>query len=283
MSSSEASSSHCEEEIPDSSVHSDISKQLLKDGVIYYESLLVENNLIAKTSSNTLSEDAILLGQELYDKTWDILNEKKFITDEELIHVQEECREGNFTAVEDDSSDEYVPDEKKCKIAEHIPLEYKIKVLNIAKAHPHWKLETLQKNGCSHLKRMDHLKVWRKDVECGGSQYDKFYVIDTWTYDRFVEARQNYKQVTTRNLQQWALAAASQFPDIKFKASERWVNKFKQRHNICQRKITKFVSEKEMYTIEEILASAETFRIQTKRLISDFDGDFIINTDQTGT
>lgn len=168
-------------------------------------------------------------------------------------------------------------------MADYIPLEYKIKVLNIAKAHPTWKLETLQKHGCGHLKRMDHLKLWKKDVEQGGTRFDKFHVIDSWTYDRFVEMRRNYKQVTTRNLQQWALAAASQFPDLQFKASDRWVTKFKQRHNICQRKITRFVSERETYSMETILSSAETFRLQTKQLISKFNSDFIINTDQTGT
>ncbi|XP_044579951.1 uncharacterized protein LOC123262029 isoform X1 [Cotesia glomerata] len=128
---------------------------------------------------------------------------------------------------------------------------------------------------------MDHLKVWEKDVEHGGTKFDKYYVIDSWTYDRFVEARQNYQQVTTRNLQQWALAAASQFLNLQFTASDPWVKKFKQRHNIRQRKITKFVTDKEVHTMPEIIASAEMFRIQTKQLISNFDSDFVINTDQT--
>ncbi|XP_025832862.1 uncharacterized protein LOC108734939 [Agrilus planipennis] len=282
MASSEASGSHSVEEIPDSSLHSDFSKQRLKDGVVYYENLLLENDLIMESSSDTLSEDAMLIGRELYNSTLDVLSEKKFISDEELIHAQEECIEGNFEAIADDSHDDYVPDEKKFKKSDFITLEYKIKVLNVAKAHPTWKLDTLQKHGCGHLKRMDHLKVWEKDVEQGGTKFDKFHVIDSWTYDRFVEMRRNYKQVTTRNLQQWALAAASQFPDLQFKASNRWVAKFKQRHNICQRKITRFVSEKETYSIETILASAETFRLQTKQLISNFNSDFIINTDQTG-
>lgn len=279
----EASSAHSVEKTPVSSLHSDLWKQLLKDGVVYYENLLLENDLIAKKSSDTLSEDAMLLGRELYNTTLDVLNEKKFISDEELIHAQEECIEGNFEAVEDDSIDDYVPDEKKRKMADYIPLEYKIKVLNIAKAHPTWKLETLQKHGCGHLKRMDDLKLWKKDVEQGGTRFDKFHVIDSWTYDRFVEMRRNYKQVTTRNLQQWALAAASQFPDLQFKASDRWVTKFKQRHNIRQRKITRFVSNRETNSMETILSSAEVFRLQTKRLISNFNSDFIINTDQTGT
>ncbi|KAF5299773.1 hypothetical protein FQA39_LY11443 [Lamprigera yunnana] len=82
------------------------------------------------------------------------------------------------------------------------------------------------------------------------------------TYDRFAESQQNNQQVTTRNLQQWALAAASQFENFDFKALNSWVEKFKHRHRIGQRKITKYVSEKESATIEETLASAENFRTQ---------------------
>lgn len=40
------------------------------------------------------------------------------------------------------------------------------------------------------------------------------------------------------------------------------MTKYKNKHGICQRKITKFVSKKEAATIEEILASAATFQKQ---------------------
>jgi len=107
-------------------------------------------------------------------------------------------------------------------------------------------------------------------------------MIDCWTYDRFVEARANYKQGTTRNLQQWALIAASQFQDFSFKAFDTWVMKFKKQHRIRQRKITKYVTAKETATIYEILVAADIFRGQTLKLIPNFHKDFIINTDQTG-
>ena len=57
---------------------------------------------------------------------------------------------------------------------------------------------------------------------------------------------------------------------------------FKQKHGIRRRKITKYISRKETLSIEDMLASAEPFRIQTLRLIQNFNGDFVINTDQTG-
>lgn len=165
---------------------------------------------------------------------------------------------------------------------DYVPLDYKIMVVNLAKAHPTWSLKSLQSKGASRLKHMRDLKIWEQHIKNGGTRKDKYNTIDSWTYDRFVEARCCNQQITTRNLQQWALAAASQFPELEFKASESWVIDFKQRHKIRQRKITRFVSEKETATQEEILAAADKFRLQTRALIPQYDKDFVINTDQTG-
>lgn len=142
--------------------------------------------------------------------------------------------------------------------------------------------EESTKKGCSRLKRMKDLAKWKKHIKSGGTMIDKYAIIDSWTYDRFTEARQIYQQVTTRNLQQWALSAASQFKNFEFKASNSWVERFKRKHRICQRKITKYVSKRESVTIEKTLASAENFRLQTRDLIPKFNPNFVINTDQTG-
>ncbi|GFX55703.1 HTH CENPB-type domain-containing protein [Trichonephila clavipes] len=142
--------------------------------------------------------------------------------------------------------------------------------------------EKSAKKGGSRLKRMDQLKIWEEQIRRGGSTKDKYTTIDKWTHDRFVEARQSNQQVTTRNLQQWALAAASQFPNLEFKASEAWVKIFKRKHRIRQRKITKFVLERETATMEETHAAAEKFRLHTRALIPNYDKDFDLNTDQTG-
>lgn len=40
-------------------------------------------------------------------------------------------------------------------------------------------------------------------VNTGGNKYDKFPVINSWTYDHYVPVtRQNYEQVITRNMQE---------------------------------------------------------------------------------
>lgn len=70
--------------------------------------------------------------------------------------------------------------------------------------------------------------------------------------------------------------------DFTFSASKSWVTRFKCKYRIRQRKITRFVSNKEVASFEEILQAAEKFRTQTKAIMPNFNFDFIINTDQTG-
>lgn len=278
-----AGSSGLVEDITEDSLHSDKSKLLLKDAVTYFNALLVENDLITSEGSPSISHEAMLIAQKLYENVIDLMSENEIVIDEELLHENEVCEEVEFEEnKKDDSSDEYEPPEKKSKELDYIPLEYKIKCINIAKAHPQWSLKALQSKGCHRLKKKEYLSRWEEEIKKGGSVFDKYSAIDSWTYDRFVEARDNFQQVTTRNVQQWALAAAAQYENFDFKASNRWVARFKQQHGIRQRKVTKFVSRKETVTLEETLAAAETFRLQTRDLIPDFDKEYIINTDQTG-
>lgn len=177
-----------------------------------------------------------------------------------FIHIDEEDVEGLFLTSSEKSGDVFTfdddwvkPKEKKRKDVEYISLDYKTKIISLAKTNPTWTLQTLQKKGGSRLKRKDHLKRWGEDVKKDGTNADKLHIIDTWTYDRFVEARQNNNQVTTRYLQQWALAAVNQFQSnsFSFRASKRWVTTFKKRHKIRQRKIIKYVNEKECISLEE--------------------------------
>lgn len=254
---STAQTSACLEE----SVRNDIAKLRLKDAVVYYEELLVNNDMIASQASTVISEEAILMGEEIYNRTMEMLNEKNFIVCDELFMNDEPVEESSYEEVGSSSSEGYQPEEKKSK-SEYIPLEYKVKVVNISKSHPTWTLKTLHKRGCSRLKRVDFLPKWEEQIKSGGTAFDKYATIDSWTSDRFQEARKNCQQVTTRNLQQWDLSAASQFHDFEFKALETWVREFKRKHGIRQPKITKYVSETENITVEETLAAAENFRIQ---------------------
>lgn len=142
------------ENIPEDSLHSEASKLLLKDAVVFFERLLAENDFIAPTSSTIISHDAMLMGREIFESTLQMLAEKVLISDEELIHMNEEVNDEAFEEVEGEySSDEHEPPEKKPRETEHYSIDYKIKCINIAKAHPTWSLKSLQRHGCHRLKK----------------------------------------------------------------------------------------------------------------------------------
>lgn len=72
-----------------------------------------------------------------------------------------------------------------------------------------------------------------------------------------MEAQENLQQVTTRNLQQWA--AASQFENFHFKTSLSWMKRFKKNHRIRQRKITRYISKREIITCEKFWLQQNNF------------------------
>lgn len=163
-------------------------------------------------------------------------------------------------------------------------LEYKMKAVAYAEEHPKYSLAMLQNQGFRKLKRKSELVRWKKDIEEEGTFIDKMKIIVLEVWEKFQEAQENYEQVTTRTLQQWAMWAA--FPLITekfhFGASIEWIKKFKRKYRIRQRKITKFIGKTELSTMEDVLKAATNFQKETNVLISRFRQDFVINTDQTG-
>jgi len=124
-------------------LNEEFAKLQLKGAVVYMDKLLEENNLITPEPLSTISYESMLIGEEMYHNAVQMIAEKKLITDEELIAIHEADENNFFRELEyNDSdcedSDEYQPDEKKAKQVEYIPLDYKVKVVNIAKQHPNW-------------------------------------------------------------------------------------------------------------------------------------------------
>ena len=136
----------------------------------------------------------------------------------------------------------------------------------------------------SKLKRKETLEKWKQNVKYGGNKFDKMTVINSETYERFKDARENHEQVTTRISQQWAMAVA--FPllneNFSFIASLSWARNFKRKYMIRQRKVTKFISRNDVASLEDTVAAAENFQKQTRVLMPKFLLRFVINTDQSG-
>ncbi|GBN12428.1 hypothetical protein AVEN_68451-1 [Araneus ventricosus] len=75
-----ASVSEVEDGTTQESLYSEVSKLRLKDAVIYYQGLLAQNNLISSESSASISHEAMLMGEEIFQNTLVILAEKIIIS-----------------------------------------------------------------------------------------------------------------------------------------------------------------------------------------------------------
>lgn len=165
---------------------------------------------------------------------------------------------------------------------DYIPINYKIKVINLVRENPNWKIASIRAFGGSRLTRLDQLTRWKKDIASGGTKIDKYSVIDKWVFDRFKERRENGIPVHTRDLRLWGLQAAAQFDDLYFTASQGWIVKFKARHRIRMRKITKLIKPTERKSADDLGKSAKEFQKDCAEIIPKYDPDHVINTDQTG-
>lgn len=161
-------------------------------------------------------------------------------------------------------------------------MQDKLNVLATVRDHPKWNLKTLQNHGCSKLVRMDELTKWKKHVIAGGTRYDKLHAVNEFVYQQFLETRAENRPVNTRTLQEWALQKSQHFPNFEFSASQSWVEKFKNKHRIRQRAVTRYIKPSEHKSVIDVKQKAEQFQKECFKDISNFDLRFVLNTDQMG-
>lgn len=173
-----------------------IAKSRLTNALSHFKILFLKNNIIVPEVSPTIPADAKTIGEKLYQCTVKMSGKQKFVSDEEFILSHESDDESLFHEVEDDSlkDEDYEPEEEKRSV-DYIPLRTKVKVLRIVKEHPTWSLRSLRRKGCSRLKRKSEIKRWEKHIKAGGTKFDKYSIIDSWTYDRCEKARKNGESV----------------------------------------------------------------------------------------
>jgi hypothetical protein len=173
---------------------------------------------------------------------------------------------------------EVIPDKNE------VTVQRKEEILQLVKAHPNWSLATLQRRGAAELKHLRYVGVWQRQVNSGGTIFEKYAAIDGFVWEQFVEARNELQSISQSTLRGWAMQKAQSFsdPTFKFTASQGWIHDFKSRHSISSRKITKITSKSELKSQEMIMRSAEKFRIEFEEKSKLFSPQFILNTDQTG-
>lgn len=242
-----------------------------------------------------------LMGERIAEVVKDVINNFSFEVQDELYFQEEVIFQGEIEEPDvpmndieeldamSDSDEESFPSSgenyslsKDRNYHSSVPLELKKKVVEMARQHPTWSFATLRKRGGSALSRYSQIKEWERDIISGGNLIEKYQIIDERVFERFVEMRDSRKPVTTFLLKHLACAVAMQIGCTSFTASDSWVKKFKNRHNIRQRKITRFIKSKAGLDMKQIENNAEKFQKRLFSVIQKYDPRFVINSDQTG-
>jgi Tc5 transposase C-terminal domain/Tc5 transposase DNA-binding domain len=241
-----------------------------------------------------------LYAEKVFDSILEIMDEFVVEEDEELQLPElfdEQCfpeSMSDYSSSESEGTDDdaakndpkYKPERKKRKRVDsgEVPIERKILIVETADKKPNWSWETLKKKGSfPEITNRNSVARYRKQVE-KKTRLQLCREIDQHVLDQVKECRKTFKILRASHLRIFAMQKYIQLntPSFIFKASQSWVTKFKKRHRISSRKITKLVSRREIREEEEILESARAFQSDILALSDKFNPDDIVNTDQCG-
>jgi hypothetical protein len=120
-----------------------------------------------------------------------------------------------------------------------------------------------------HFKRVkdkSYIYRFRRYIEAKGTARQKFDQIGSFVYDSFMKARSQLLSVHNIDLRRWAMKKAVELSDHIFIDSDYWIYRFKKRHNIFSRKVTKLLTEREVENKDVIKKSADDFVTSVKKL-----------------
>lgn len=142
-------------------------------------------------------------------------------------------------------------------------------------------LSSVQKS-FKKVKSTRQLYRWKKYVEKGGSNRDKWLEIAEHVLCKFSAAMDNNRIVHDVDIRRWALEANAIVKLENFKASEHWIAQFKNSNRIISRKITKFVGRTYGQEKENLETVATNFINSVKPYIELCGAENVYNADESG-
>lgn len=128
------------------------------------------------------------------------------------------------------------------------------------------------------------LRRWAHNINQGGTYKEKLTKIAQYTLNNFMDALNKNLPIHDMDIRRWALRAReiTEMPADRFKASDTWVREFKNRHRIVSRKITKYVTRKQLSDTESLQKSAAEFIELVKTHMTTVGAENTFNSDQSG-
>lgn len=217
-------------------------------------------------------------------------NELDVMTEESL-DFREEFKEHNARIIEDIDlhtlpEDPEPPTNECIKDDEPVSFEYKRRAVEFwrdTKFKKNRSLDSVQKR-FRKVTSDRQLRRWAHQINQGGTYREKIARICDYTLENFKAAIESNLIVHDNDLRRWALQGQKLLGhiDIRFRASETWVKKFKLAHRIVSRKINKFITKKSVENREELHRKEIEFVAKIKKLISRVGLKNVFNSDQSG-
>jgi hypothetical protein len=189
---------------------------------------------------------------------------------------------------DDNDDDDYYDDsDKRDKFIKQFSLEYMKNVVQFYDEQIRKRKRTKTsfsnvQNRYKRVKDKNYIRRFRKYIESQGTKQGKLNQIDSFVYNSFDNARQQLLSVHDIDLKRWGLQKGSELGDKTFTASNHWLYEFKKRHNIVSRKITKLVTKRDVLDKDIINKSADDFVCDAGKVISNYNPNYVLNTDQSG-
>lgn len=217
-------------------------------------------------------------------------NGVEIITDETL-DFQEPFKDMEAEIVEDEILHHFPdlpfsPTNECTKDEEDISYDYKLKAVEYwrsSKQKKNLSLESVRQK-FKKVKSIRQLRRWAHALNKGGTYREKISRICQFTLENFKTAIEAGLVVHDSDLRQWALQAQKRigYEDIRFKASNHWLNRFKKTHRIVSRKINKFVTRKTLESAAELEKHANEFVTDVKQCAEEIGMENVYNSDQSG-
>lgn len=215
----------------------------------------------------------------------DNFNEIETLEDNTL-EFEEEFKNCEATAIEDNIWYKSPTDSDKCTMDdEKLSYEYKKKAVEYWRSGKtgNLRIDTVRQK-YKKVSSERQLRRWVNQINKGGTYMEKLTAISEFVLKNFKDSIKVGNIIHDTDLRKWALQAKNNmgFHDIRFKASDFWVYKFKKEHRIVDRKINKFITKKNLRDESKLKDEADKFVDTTRNYIHQYGEDNVYNSDQSG-
>jgi Tc5 transposase DNA-binding domain len=197
---------------------------------------VLERSQICSTS---ITEQEISIATSLLALLEDLSNSDSFAIDSEdslEVFNQNDYDLDYCVELEDD-------EEQKVTGNRQFSLKYMEKVVDFAR--PGTSFKAVQ-HAFPRVTHKMQLQRFREYVTNNGNRRQKLERMEKFVLARFQSARENNLPVHDIDVQRWALSQARMENTNDFTASHHWLLNFKKRNGISSRKVTKFISNREV-------------------------------------